>query len=416
MVPLFVVLLSIAGYVVTTRVVDSDRRSAAHRQADIDAQQIRGLLERAATFEVGLASALKGERVPDGRRFATLEGSAATAVELTGAMWVEHVTAPERRAYERRIRTQITRLPSWQPAAPAATYLPATFVTGLPSFHPGADMSGLPALAATLRNPTSIFAGTATAIQKVRGRRGFFVVQGAQFGRGPGSRGFLVVFVPAAWLNLSLGEDPARTAISLDGRRLTGTLRTTPAATEQFDALTRDWRVDVAQQPATEMQKTLPGLAAAWPPATALVAFLVGRGMLRRRRAEREVDDIFDLSLDLLCIIGVDGYLKRVNPAFERTLGYEAHELLSSPLLDFVHPDDREEVEKAIARLETGQRVGALREPLRSWRRHGSLAGMERATDGRAGPHLRSGARRHGDPNARRRTGRVAPPDRRHRR
>jgi PAS domain S-box-containing protein len=79
--------------------------------------------------------------------------------------------------------------------------------------------------------------------------------------------------------------------------------------------------------------------------------------MLRRRRAERQVDDIFDLSLDLLCVAGLDGYYKRVNPAFEQTLGYTAAELLSRPILDFVHPDDREPTAAMVGALSEGRHI-----------------------------------------------------------
>jgi PAS domain S-box-containing protein len=77
----------------------------------------------------------------------------------------------------------------------------------------------------------------------------------------------------------------------------------------------------------------------------------------RRRRAERELEDIFNLSLDLLCISGKDGYFKRVNPAFERTLGYSSKELLSRPFADFVHPDDRAETEVAQSSLVRGDDI-----------------------------------------------------------
>ncbi len=60
-----------------------------------------------------------------------------------------------------------------------------------------------------------------------------------------------------------------------------------------------------------------------------------------RQRAERELAGIFNLSLDLLCIAGTDGYLKRVNPAFEQTLGYTGDGLLARPYSAFVHPNDR---------------------------------------------------------------------------
>lgn len=50
----------------------------------------------------------------------------------------------------------------------------------------------------------------------------------------------------------------------------------------------------------------------------------------------------FDLSIDLLCFLDFSGYFKRLNPAWEQTLGFTREELMSKPFIEFVHPDDRE--------------------------------------------------------------------------
>jgi PAS domain S-box-containing protein len=50
----------------------------------------------------------------------------------------------------------------------------------------------------------------------------------------------------------------------------------------------------------------------------------------------------FDLSIDMLCFLDFSGYFKRLNPAWERTLGFTREELMSRPFIEFVHPDDRE--------------------------------------------------------------------------
>jgi PAS domain S-box-containing protein len=49
----------------------------------------------------------------------------------------------------------------------------------------------------------------------------------------------------------------------------------------------------------------------------------------------------FDISIDMLCCLGFDGYFRRLNPAWERTLGFTRDELMACPFIEFVHPDDR---------------------------------------------------------------------------
>lgn len=63
---------------------------------------------------------------------------------------------------------------------------------------------------------------------------------------------------------------------------------------------------------------------------------------------------LFDLSLDLLCVAGGDGYFKRLNPAWQRTLGWSLTRLLAVPFLEFVHPDDRPRTRQELTRLRAG--------------------------------------------------------------
>jgi PAS domain S-box-containing protein len=74
-------------------------------------------------------------------------------------------------------------------------------------------------------------------------------------------------------------------------------------------------------------------------------------------QSESEWERLFDLSHDLFCIAGFDGYFKRVNRAFERTLGYSRQELLSRPFLDLVHPDDLQSSRDVLADLRRGEDV-----------------------------------------------------------
>ena len=52
-------------------------------------------------------------------------------------------------------------------------------------------------------------------------------------------------------------------------------------------------------------------------------------------------DAFFTNAVDLLCVLDYNGHFTRLNPAWERTLGFSLDELMSRPFIEFVHPDDR---------------------------------------------------------------------------
>ncbi len=62
---------------------------------------------------------------------------------------------------------------------------------------------------------------------------------------------------------------------------------------------------------------------------------------IKRKQLEQELYQIFNFAPDIICIAGVDGYFKKINPSMSRLLEYTEEELLSRPYIEFVHPDDR---------------------------------------------------------------------------
>jgi PAS domain S-box-containing protein len=76
-------------------------------------------------------------------------------------------------------------------------------------------------------------------------------------------------------------------------------------------------------------------------------------GITERKVAEMERGQYFNFfttSSELMCIAGLDGYFKKINPSFARTLGYSEQELLAKPLVEFIHPDDRQATSAEIAK------------------------------------------------------------------
>ncbi|WP_316831640.1 PAS domain S-box protein [Pedobacter aquatilis] len=54
-----------------------------------------------------------------------------------------------------------------------------------------------------------------------------------------------------------------------------------------------------------------------------------------------DLEYFFELYPDLVCIAGEDGFLKKINPAVPKLLGYSNEELSSSPIDTFIHPEDQ---------------------------------------------------------------------------
>lgn len=68
-------------------------------------------------------------------------------------------------------------------------------------------------------------------------------------------------------------------------------------------------------------------------------------------KLEKELSTFFNLSINLLAIASSDGYFKRVSPSFTTLLGWTQAELLKTPLMDFIYPDDRQKTMESIGML-----------------------------------------------------------------
>jgi PAS domain S-box-containing protein len=75
------------------------------------------------------------------------------------------------------------------------------------------------------------------------------------------------------------------------------------------------------------------------------------------REKTEELDQYFSTSLDLFCIADTQGYFRRLNPEWEKTLGYSLDELEGRRFLDFVHPDDLQATLDAVGDLSAQKEV-----------------------------------------------------------
>jgi PAS domain S-box-containing protein len=77
----------------------------------------------------------------------------------------------------------------------------------------------------------------------------------------------------------------------------------------------------------------------------------------KQKQLREERDRILDSSQDLICVAGMDGYFKYLNPTWEPITGYTREELLARPFLEFTHPEDHAMNSDELAQLASGRQT-----------------------------------------------------------
>jgi PAS domain S-box-containing protein len=359
--PIALVLgLTVAGFVIALALAEHGARRDAEHRAEVAAAEIADRVGQA----VSLTESLRRFMVDAGGTGVTSAQFSRNAfgwlspAGFPAAAWVERVPASRRQPYEQRTGQPIVS-PGAQhgllPAGSRSSYLPATLVSGFPPMsEAGIDLGGEPGMAAALARATRLHGVAATAPDgAVAGTRGLFLVAPAPNLIDEVLRpGYAVLFVPDATLRAAVDAPGVQLAVGRATTRTPGggeTLRRTfRQAGQRFD-------VAVPQQSLQGSAGVLPWIILGTGLVLAGFAGALGLNAGRRAHAQDELDRIFHLSSDLIAVADLEGRFTRVNPAFERTLGYSGEELRSRPYVEFVHPDDRSRTLQAADALAQGQ-------------------------------------------------------------
>jgi PAS domain S-box-containing protein len=74
----------------------------------------------------------------------------------------------------------------------------------------------------------------------------------------------------------------------------------------------------------------------------------------RQKKELNNFGKLFNISNDVICIVGTNGFFKKVNPMFEQLLGWNEEDLKLKSLYDFIHPDDLPSSKREISKLGSG--------------------------------------------------------------
>ncbi len=208
---------------------------------------------------------------------------------LDEAAWVEPVTEARRAAYEASIARPITQPQSQGHlnASARTVYYPASLITEvLADDVPGVDLGAYPQLRQVLESSEPLFSVVATAPVNVPGNSGLFLVEAAQRLEQAGAvPGFVVVYVPAEWLEGSLAGSSGGVEMRVGGGSVGASLGGPGVSTQSFVTAARRWTVVVPRGTRSAAATALAwGLLGAGVALAALVLLFGGK----RRQADEQ--------------------------------------------------------------------------------------------------------------------------------
>ena len=93
---------------------------------------------------------------------------------------------------------------------------------------------------------------------------------------------------------------------------------------------------------------------------TVVAAVVVFLDVTEQKRAERDLEQFFNLVPDLVCIASGDGFFRKLNDEWVRVFGYSKEELMARPFAEFVHPEDRAATRHEVAQETSGNSTASF--------------------------------------------------------
>ncbi len=334
-------LVAVVGFVVVRNLSAAAAQRQSEQHAQVVAVQVESSAARASAYVDAIRGYLVGHRGVDEGAFSSFALGILGFADLNQAAWVEPVVAARRAAYEASIGRPITQ-PHGQGLVKAPTrplYYPATLITEvLAGDVPGVDLGVYPQLRQVLTSSEPLFSVIATAPVNVPGDSGVFFVeaaaQSAPRGQAPG---FVVVFVPASWLEGSLAGS-GRIQIRVGGGSVGAHLGGHGASTQTFVAAGRRWTVLVPHGTRSGAATALAWSLLGGGIAVAVLVLLLGA---KRRQAEEQ------RRARLWLLQSLDRISRAIQSTseFEQMLGSVLDEVLAIFNCDrawVIHPSDPE--------------------------------------------------------------------------